>query len=135
MPKSPLSSEPTTAIAPTQNNKLAVTKPNDIDVSLEKFLALFSMKLPKRINLSSIFIASPSNEPMAIEITISNIFSPFKVPEIPMYITHKAIPLIIVSVNLLGSPPFNKTPIIPPTKIVKKLTIVPNIFKAPFLLT
>ena len=128
-PVSPACREPTMVIAPTQNNRLAVTKPSAIVTFSPGFLKRFSSFSAKLLRCLSRSNASPMTAPTAMDIMAMSVFSPDMAPSIPMYITHRAIPFIMKSDQPSGMSFLASRPITLPATTVSVLTITPTIIQ------
>ena len=84
LPVSPLCKEPIIAMAPTQNNRLPVTKPSAIALSLPVLLFIFrSTQNPILCNFSSKSIPAPIKVPTTMDTISIREFSPLRDPLIP----------------------------------------------------
>ena len=134
-PVSPLWSEPTTAIAPTQNSKLAETNPcaNALPPPCAPPLPANAAcaRSPRRFSARSRSIQAPSAPPATIESTAMSTFSPESEPLTPMYSTTSPTPPMIASEMRAGSPFFSNSPTPPPTRMAAAFTMVPNMAIVP----
>lgn len=137
LPFNPSSSEPTIAIAPTQNSREEATKPSTNLLSSPPPAKRVWHHVPKSLRRVSISSASPISAPMTRLSTSSMVCwvesapssmvtSPATAPPMPMKNVHRPSACMMVVSKRRGSPPLRKTPSVVPAMTVPQLTMVPS---------
>lgn len=141
-PMRPLFNAPTIDMAPTQYNRLAVTKPSaivDVSPSEPNRLIFSCTQFPTRFIALSRSSSSPINPPMTMDKIMIRLFCPFSEPLIPMQVVHSASPCMMMLCSRSPSWPLpaenraenrrmphrRSSPTVEPAKIAATLTMEP----------
>ena len=131
------------AMAPTQNRRLAVTKPSAMEGALlspfTRCSVFFCTQSPRwciRLSRSS---GSPMTAPMTMDTMVTRLFCPFRLPLMPRKRMHRATPCMMMVCSRspratlfdgrkrekCRASQVRRRPAIEPARIARTLTIVP----------
>ena len=124
-PRMPASSEPLTAMAPTQHSRLAVTKPSASDGPPSCRCTCASTQVPRRWMAPSMFSSAPTAAPSVMDTMTMRMLRHSIAPEMPIYSTHSPRPTVTVLLTRSGMPRRNSRPTAPPATMASALTMAP----------
>ena len=124
-PRMPASSEPLTAMAPTQHSRLAVTKPSASDGPPSCRCTCASTQVPRRWMAPSTFSSAPTAAPSVMDTMTMRMLRHSIAPEMPIYSTHSPRPIMTVLLTRSGMPRRNSRPTAPPATMASALTMAP----------
>ena len=124
-PRMPASSEPLTAMAPTQHSRLAVTKPSASDGPPSCRCTCASTQVPRRWMAPSMFSSAPTAAPSVMDTMTMRMLRHSIAPEMPIYSTHSPRPTVTVLLTRSGMPRRNNRPTAPPATMASALTMAP----------